>query len=73
MKRLLSNILAMALFISLLNACTGQTEEPLYYEDGIVNLNGPWADQQGPATAEDAVIAEAIRENMETAYQLASK
>ena len=73
MKRFLNNVVVLALFASVLSACAGQKEEPLYYEDGIVNLHGPWENQEGPATAEDEEAFEAIRENMEAKVQLASK
>ena len=73
MKRLLSNLLALALLVAVLSACSGQQSEPLYYEDGIVNLHGPWEDQKGPATTEDDDSFQAMNDQVEATTQLAAK
>ncbi len=46
MKRIAKLSLATALVTVALSACQNTKEEPLYYEDGIVNLEGPWAPEQ---------------------------
>lgn len=57
MKRFLKTTLALAFVIGLATACSGQKEEPLYFEDGIVNLDGPWAADQMAFAEEDAHLA----------------
>ena len=57
MKRFLKTTLAMTFVIGLTAACSGQKEEPLYYEDGIVNLDGPWEAEQRAYVEEDASLA----------------
>ena len=57
MKRFLKMILALMFVIGLTAACTGKKEEPLYYEDGIVNLDGPWEADQRAFVDEDAPLA----------------
>ena len=45
MKRLTKmTFLFTAIGLLVLNCATETKEEPLYYEDGIVNLNGPWGE-----------------------------
>ena len=52
MTKFLKQTLALALLIGAFSACTAEKEEPLYYEDGIVNLDGPWASDQMAFTEE---------------------
>ncbi len=57
MKKFLKQTMALALLIGACSACTAEKEEGLYYEDGIVNLDGPWASEQMAFTEEDAQLA----------------
>lgn len=57
MTKLLKKTLALTLLIVACSACTAQKEEPLYYEDGIVNLDGPWSVEQMAFTEESAQMA----------------
>ena len=65
MKRLIPSTLVIVIMTVLATGCQKAKEEPLYYEDGIVNLHGPWEDQKGPATSEDEETFAMIKNNME--------
>ena len=54
MKRIAKLTLATALVTVMLGACQNTKEEPLYYEDGIVNLEGPWSPEQMAYTDEQS-------------------
>lgn len=64
MKRLTKSTLAIFIIAVVATSCQTQKEEPLYYEDGIVNLHGPWKDQKGPATSEDEETFAMIKNDM---------